>query len=507
MTMVLVIRALVAALHPVGRNTPVLSTAIRRRVEAHIVRVSRSAGPALLSGLMMVFGSASRADMNQIERTIAVQRACQAAIWAIPAVGIYDIELSTARDLGGRVNDVVFFSKPMTSRHGFLTANDVTPYVVGSLSTKDGPLVVEVPSAGDKASYFGTFVDAWDTPLEDVGPTGADKGEGAKYLFLPPGYQGSVPSGYLVYRPLTYSVNFAFRPVARNGGTHADQAAYAQTLKVYPLAQAGNPPPTRFIDAYPKTWNTLPVYDVSYFHDIDAVIQREPVLERDKAMMAMLATLGIEKGKAFAPDGETTAVLEEGLRCAYDSMQHYFVTPGLAMQRYFPDSDWQVWKFAEGQPEAGFPYVSDDRLLIDERAGGAYFWITYLPKVLGGGTFYLTGLRDEDGAFLNGTDTYRLRVPGDTPAKDFWSVIVYSMKSKGFVEGVERVGLASTNKKDMLVNEDGSVDIYFAPAPPKGSERNWIPTGEDFFLLFRLYGPDKPLFEKTWRLGDLEKVR
>jgi len=469
-------------------------------------RTNRRPVSALVAALAITFSSASLAAMAPIERTVAVQRACQTAIWAIPAVGIYDIELSTARDLGGRVNDVVFFSKPMTSRHGFLTANDVTPYVVGSLSTKPGPLVVEVPPAGDKASYFGTFVDAWDAPIEDVGPPGADKGKGAKYLFLPPGYQDAVPEGYLVYRPLTYSVNFAFRPVAKNGGTHADQAAYAQTLKVYPLAQAANPPPTRFIDAYPKRWNTLPNYDVSYFGDIDAVIQREPVLERDKAMMAMLATLGIEKGKKFAPDAEMTAVLEEGLRCAYDSMQHYFVTPGLAMQSYFPDSDWQVWKFAKGQPEAGFPYVTADRLLIDERAGGAYFWITYLPKVLGGGTFYLTGLRDTDGAFLNGKDTYRLRVPADTPAKDFWSVIVYSMKTKGFVDGVDRVGLASTSKQDMVVNKDGSVDVYFAPAPPKGLESNWIPTGEDFFLLFRLYGPDKPLFDKTWRLGDVEKV-
>jgi len=111
-----------------------------------------------------------------------------------------------------------------------------------------------------------------------------------------------------------------------------------------------------------------------------------------------------------------------------------------------------------------------ERTVAVQRAGGAYFWITYLPKVLGGGTFYLTGLRDNKGAFLNGTDTYRLRVPADTPAKDFWSVIVYSMKSKGL-------------------------------------ESNWVPTGEDFFLLFRLYGPDQPLFDKTWRLGDVEKVR
>ena len=447
------------------------------------------------------------ADMQPIERTLVVQRACQAAIWAMPAVGLYDIELSTARDLGGKPGDIVYFSRPMASRHGFLTANDVTPYVVGSLSTVAGPLVVEVPPAGEKASYFGTFVDAWQTPIEDVGPPGADRGAGARYLFLPPGWSGALADGYLVYRPKTYSVNFAFRPVAKNGGTLADQAAYAQTLKVYRLAEAANPPPTRFIDAFPKVWNTLPVYDVTFFQDLYAVIQREPVLERDKAMMAMLASLGIEQGKPFAPDEEMTAALEQGLHCAYDAMQHYFVTPGLAMQRYFADSDWQVWKFAEGQPEAGFPYETEDRLLIDERAGGSYFWITYLPKSLGGGTFYLTGLRDGDGNLLNGRDTYRLRVPADTPAKDFWSVIVYSMRTKGFVEGVDRVGLSSLQLGQMRKNADGSVDVYFAPEAPDGLATNWIPTGEDFFLLFRLYGPDQPLFDGTWSLGDVEKVR
>lgn len=223
--------------------------------------------------------------------------------------------------------------------------------------------------------------------------------------------------------------------------------------------------------------------------------------------MAMLASLGIEQGKPFAPDEEMTAALEEGLHCAYDAMQHHFVTPGLAMQRYFADSDWQVWKFAEGQPEAGFPYETEDRLLIDERAGGSYFWITYLPKSLGGGTFYLTGLRDGDGNLLNGRDTYRLRVPADTPAKDFWSVIVYSMRTKGFVEGVDRVGLSSLQLGQMRKNADGSVDVYFAPEAPDGLATNWIPTGEDFFLLFRLYGPDQPLFDGTWSLGDVDKVR
>lgn len=444
-------------------------------------------------------------DNKSIAYEMKMQRATEAAIWAMPAVSIYDIELSVQRDLGGNFGDVVFFSKPMTSRHGFLTANDVTPYVVSAQSTREGPLVVEVPPASDKISFFGTFVDAWQTPIADVGPPGDDKGNGGKYLFLPPGYEGNVPKGYMVYRPATYGVHFAFRPVAKNGGTAADQSAYAQTLKVYRLSQAANLPRTTFIDAYPKKWNTLPVYDMTFFSDLNAVIQREPVLERDKVMMALLTGIGIEKGKEFRPDEQTEKAMLEGLRRAYDWMQEYFINRSTVP--WWQNRQWQVWQFAQGQPEAGFPYVTEDRLLIDERAGGAYFWITYLPKNLGGSTFYLTGLRDKDGALLSGKNTYRLTVPADTPAKDFWSVIVYSMRTKGFVEGVDRVGLSSQQIDQMKKNADGSVDIFFAPKAPDGLESNWIPTAEDFFLLFRLYGPDKPLFEKKWILNDVEKVK
>ncbi len=457
-----------------------------------------------LTGIVVLAAAPTRADDSLLYQ-MKVQRACEAAIWGMPAVGIYDIELSIQRDLGGKLGDVVYFSKPMASRHGFLTANDVTPYVITAQSTKEGPLVIEVPPAGDKASYFGTVVDSWDVPIVDVGPSGDDQGKGGKYLFLPPGYEEDIPKGYFVYRPRTYGVHFAFRPVAKNGGTHEDQAAYAQTLKVYRLSESDNPPKTKFIDAFPKRWNTLPTYDMTYFTDLNSVVQKEPVLEQDKAMMALLASVGIEKGKPFNPSEQDKKALLEGLARAYAWMQDYFINHSTTA--WWSDRGWQVWQFAEGQPEAGFPYVNSSRVLTDERAGGAYFWITYLPKKLGGGTFYLTGLRDSDGELFSGTGTYRLTVPADTPAKDFWSVIVYSMKTKGFVEGADRVGLSSQVIDKMKKNDDGSVDVYFAPKAPKGLESNWIPTGEDFFLLFRLYGPDKPLFEKTWKLGDVERVR
>jgi hypothetical protein len=93
------------------------------------------------------------------------------------------------------------------------------------------------------------------------------------------------------------------------------------------------------------------------------------------------------------------------------------------------------------------------------------------------------------------------------PAKDFWSVIVYSMKTKGFVSKAERVGLSSRNTDTMQANEDGSYDVYFSPKAPAGKEANWIPTDEDFFLLFRLYGPETKDFYKTWSIGDVEKVK
>ena len=340
-----------------------------------------------------------------------------------------------------------------------------------------------------------------------MGTTGHDKGKGGKYLILPPGYKEDTPKGYVVLPCNTFNQGFSFRPVMKDGATFEDTTAYAKTLKIYQLADAASPPATRHIDAFPSSYGSLPTYDLTFFEDIHDVINREPVQPQDKAMMALLAGIGIEKGKPFKPSADQKRAMEEGIKLAYASMQSYFTTEGKAMLPFWEDKKWYVWDFAEGQAKSGFPYVTEDRVLVDERAGGSYFWITYLPKVLGGGTFYLTGLRDSAGDLYDGKSTYKLRVPKDTPAKDFWSAIVYSMETKGFVTDVDRVGISSRDKDTLKMNDDGSVDLYFAPEAPKGLESNWVPTGEDFFLLFRLYGPVKPLFEKTWTLGDVEKVK
>jgi len=460
--------------------------------------------PCLTTLLVALAASSASAQMSDVQRDRVVNRACEAAIWGLPAVALYDIELALQRDAGAKPRTIGYMSAPMDSRHGFLTANDVTPYVFTGMPLNGKPHVVEVPPIGEKAQLFGSIVNAWQRPLVDVGPSGEDAGKGGRYLIVPPEYDGEIPSdGYMVVQSDTAAVHFAFRPVAINGGQMADQSVYAQTVKIYPLADPAATWP--FIDVYENPVNTLPVYDWTFFTDLNTAMQREMPLERDYAMTGLLASLGIIPGQPFEPDEETKAAMLEGLQCAYDYMQHWFVTDGGSLKRLWEDRQHGTFNFPLEQAKLGLPFIDDTGLMIDKRAF-IYFYVTYLPKKLGGGTYYISGLRDSKGELLNGTDTYRLKVPADTPAEDFWSVIVYSMKTKGFIEGAERVGLASTAMESMARNDDGSVDIYFAPEAPDGKEANWIPTGEDWFILFRLYGPSEGWYESGWKLPDFEKL-
>lgn len=443
---------------------------------------------------------------DSTEYALALQRGTQAVIWGLPAVSMIDVRKSAERQLGATYNDIIYFSKPMVSRHGFLTANNDVPYAVTLLSTTDGPVVLDVPPASDKALYYGSAIDAWQVPIVDVGPEGEDRGKGGKYLFLPPGFNGAVPSGYLTQRPKTFHIYVALRPVAINGGTLEEAVEYAKRLRAYPLSQAGDPPPSRYIDAYPKTWDTLPKYDMSYFEGIATLVNEEPVQAKDLVMMGMLSSIGIEKGKTFKPEGDTARALKQSVKLGYDIMMDYFVTPGKALVPWWPGGHWQGPNLSRQQAEEGFPFVTDTELLLDQRAG-LYFWATFAPKHLGKGSFYLMGLRDKSGAMLNGTSLYRLHIPKDVPARQFWSAIVYSVRTAGFIPNASKVGIGSLNKAGLKQNDDGTIDLYFGPAAPQGMESNWLPTGEDFFLIFRLYGPEPALFEKTWTLPDVEKVK
>ena len=224
-------------------------------------------------------------------------------------------------------------------------------------------------------------------------------------------------------------------------------------------------------------------------------------------MFGMLKAIKIEKGKPFKPTEEWKSIYEEAANLAFEYLQETFVTPGGGLVTFYgEDNEWLAFNTPIEQAKIGFPFEEDGVPLIDLRAM-SYFYLSYYPKKMGPASFYLMTLRDDDGNQLNGKDTYRLTVPKDAPAKDFWSVIAYSLKTKGFIRDAKSVGRSSRQLKEMAVNDDGSVDVYFAPTAPKGKEANWIPTGEDFFLCFRLYGPEQAAFDKTWQIGNVERVK
>ena len=430
------------------------------------------------------------------------RRAVEAAIWGMPAVYMAGIRRSLA-GLGADYNQVVYFSKPLEARHEFLTANNQSAYVVSVLDLHTGPVILELPPASDKVALFGTVCDSWQVPLVDVGPTGEDAGKGGKYLFLPPGYGGTAPAGYITVQSPTFFVHAAIRPIILGRGTLADGVASSQTMKVYPVVEASNPQ-TKYIDAYPQLWKTLPIYDLTYFRDLAAVVNDEPAQERDAVMLGYMESIGIEKGKPFNLTGQQAAALERAVKQAYAEMQDYFTTPGKMLVPHWPDRQWMDITLTQKQD---FTFVVDGKLLVDERAGN-FFFACWLPKKFGAASAYPTVLRDSKGDLLSGKHSYRLRVPSDVPARDFWSVVAYSMKTKSMIPNPQnRAGLSSYDKSALQMNKDGSVDLYFGPDAPPGKEANWLPTaGEEFFLILRLYGPEQAFFDKTWKMNDIERV-
>jgi hypothetical protein len=235
--------------------------------------------------------SLSAEDLNQrnIER-----RAVEAVIWGMPAVNtqlLYDATLGA----GGNFNQVVYWSRLISWKNQTLTPNPDTIYFFPFYDTRVGPVVLEIPPA-DRGSITGSVDDAWQTAIEDVGPAGVDKGNGGKYLLLPPGYDGKVPAGYIPMRSSAYTGFAILRSNLKSASDDdiAEAVAYGKRIKLYPLSQTSKPPPTKFVDAIDARYGNVIPYNVKFFEELDRFVQREPWLERDKAMIDQLKSIGIE---------------------------------------------------------------------------------------------------------------------------------------------------------------------------------------------------------------------
>lgn len=431
------------------------------------------------------------------ERTLH-RRAVEAAIWGMPIVSFDAMRQAFLRDAGAKYNDIVFWSAPADWQLQITTPNASANYVFIAINTKNGPLVLDIPEAVG-AGLYGSINDSWQTPLADIGPKGDDAGKGGRYLLLPPGHSDEVPDDFIPVHMNTFGGYSALRVIPESS-SHADVAkalALVQRMSVYLLAQAAGPPEQHYIDMSDRLFDGIVRFDETFYESLARMIQEEPVRPRDLVAMGQLRSLGIEKRKLFHPDELTCTVLDGAIIEAHEIFKHA-VTVG---EPYWPGVQWMVP--GEGEAAAtAFTFQTDDRLEIDERAM-TFFLGCAPPKKLGAASVYLWATHDERGELLEGSNTYRLHIPPDVPAKQFWAVTVYDLDTAAFIRESPRVELNSFDE-NVVVNGDGSVDVYFGPSALEAQRSNWVYTapGERWFAAFRFYGPLTPLAEKTWALGD-----
>ncbi len=457
----------------------------------------------LLTLVVLCLGVAHAAEQDVHDRMFH-HRSIDAVVWAMPLLNFKGFRDGHAA-VGVGYNDIAYHSKVQNWKFQTATPNDTTPYVNFYWNIEDGPVVVEIPPSADGVGIFGTIMDAWQRPIDDVGAAGRDKGRGGKYILLPEGYDGPLlPTSY-TYQQRTNHGFAILRPIIADASPEnlAKAAKFAQRIKVYPLAQADNPPANNYVDIYDKNVEQTPVLDAGVYAELHEIIQEEVIEEQNLAMMGLLRRIGIEKGKPFEPDDKAKEIYAAAAPEALTYMleqYHRYLNPWM-----YPGTKWSVLS-PPGTVETDFSYEFPTH--FDYHARGAlYYAIISSVKNYGTATFYLDLAETSDGEWLDGENNYKLVVPPNVPARDFWSVVVYDLETAAWIRDMPKVGIDSS-RRDLVSNEDGSVDLYFGPEAPTGHEANWIPTSEGrrFFLLFRFYGPESAVYDGSFELNDIEKL-
>ena len=447
-----------------------------------------------------MLGTALAQEQTTREKVLH-HRAMEAVIWAMPMMN-YKFYRDALIGAGVGANDVGYYSKLQDWKFQTATPNNTTPYILAHWTVKDGPIVVEIPASTEDVGIFGTLMDAWQRPMDDVGAAGRDRGRGAKYLLVPQGYDGPLLPGALVYTQRTHNGFAILRPII--AGASAENLAkavdYVEQVKIYPLGQE---PQTQYVDLYGKLLEMTPVLNETIYREIHEFVQEEPVEDINVTMMGLLSEVGIRKGEPFEPTEEQQAIYAKAAPEALEYMidqYHRVLNPP-----FYEGKKWSALLppgFAETEMTYEFPSYYGYNA-----KGSLYYAIISSVKNYGSATFYVDLAETPDGKWLDGSKNYKLVMPPNVPVKNFWAITTYDLVTASYLRDIEPSSIDS-NMQAVEKNADGSIDIYFGPTAPAGKESNWLPTDPNrrFFLLARFYGPTPEIISGDFELNDIERI-
>jgi hypothetical protein len=453
------------------------------------------------------------------------QRATQTYLWAMPLINTLGMKVGSEEKFGAGYNLLPVWKKRLDAKTLVTTPNSDVIYAMSYVDLgKEGPIVFEAPP-----QLQGILLDFWQRPIPvdggkyfgDVGLFGPDQGKGGKFLLLPPGYKGAVPSGYYVYRSGTNNVFIFLRAFYKDPKDLAPPVKLIEQSRIYPLTNQAGAKAMTFPDGSGIAANMLPRSDFSAFEQLKAFFDSEPSSIASADWLGMLGTLGIVKGQPFNPDAHTREILDDAAKTAYKMSRVIAFEPQVSGLSYvvYPNRHW-LNPIASGTPAnitgafANTGWLRREGDYTDLNARIWFFTDYYsispgmISQTPGKGARYAIAFVDSDNHPLVGDNNYRLHLPANIPAANFWSVTLYEAENaSGLANGQPYPSLGSRDHPAQ--NSDGSTDIYFGQKAPSGKEANWIatPAGKGYFVIFRFYGPTEAAIDKSWVPGDIEKTQ
>ena len=398
------------------------------------------------------------ATVQKVYDNLDFARGVEAFLTGMPAASVYAACEGLSQAGVKRNGGVGITEGLINARSLFLTANSTTVYVLMCLDLKDGPVVAEVPPG-----VLGPVDDAYFRFVTDVGLTGPDGGKGGKYLFAPPGYADSLPSdGYFVAKPRTHGLLMFYRAFVQGGDIAGAVRGIKARARVYLLSDAGNPPSPTFVDISDLQFNTIHANTFPFYEEINAVIQHEPADAFDPEIIGLFASIGIKKGKPFAPDERMKGILTDAVAVGNATARAIVFAPRNGRVKLYPDRQWGT-----GFVGGSYQFLNNGERMLDARTLFHYYATGITPSMAyskpGTGSAYAYAARDSMGRYLDGGKTYKTVLPAPIPAGQFWSFMVYDGQTRSMLETDQKLAGLDSNQPGIKKNPDGSVTVWFGP--------------------------------------------